>query len=94
MRCCRSSASAAEGGGRLEVVPRKPVRGLWPAAAERLRQHCDAVLRLPGESAGADRDVAIARGRGLPVHLGLTEVPGIGAAELTRTAVMGRAGPR
>jgi hypothetical protein len=29
---------------------------------------CDAVLRLPGESPGADREVACARERGLPVY--------------------------
>ena len=33
---------------------------MYPAA-QRLLEHCDAVLRLPGESAGADQDVAIAR---------------------------------
>ena len=39
-------------------------------------QHCDAVLRLPGESTGADQDVAIARQRGLPVYHRLQEIPG------------------
>jgi hypothetical protein len=43
--------------------------------ASRLLQHCDAVLRLPGESKGADQDVAIARERGLPVYTSLTEIP-------------------
>src|SRR5919197_4722915 len=33
---------------------------LYPTA-ERLLQHCAAVLRLPGDSTGADQDVAIAR---------------------------------
>ena len=33
---------------------------LYPTA-ERLLQHCDAVLRLPGASTGADQDVRIAR---------------------------------
>jgi len=44
--------------------------------AARLLEHCDAVLRLPGESAGADQDVAIARRRGLPVYTDVTQVPG------------------
>lgn len=44
--------------------------------AERLLQHCDAVLRLPGASKGADQDVALARSRGLPVYFDLSEVPG------------------
>jgi hypothetical protein len=44
--------------------------------AERLLQHCDAVLRLPGASKGADQDVELARKRGLPVYFDLSEVPG------------------
>jgi hypothetical protein len=47
---------------------------LYPTA-ERLLQHCDAVLRLPGESRGADQDVAIARERGLPVYHHVDELP-------------------
>ncbi|MET3511183.1 MULTISPECIES: DUF4406 domain-containing protein [Plantibacter] len=45
--------------------------------ARRLLQHCDAVLRLPGESSGADTDVAIARERGIPVYTALSEIPAI-----------------
>ncbi|WP_199484441.1 DUF4406 domain-containing protein [Microbacterium sp. C448] len=51
---------------------------MYPVA-HRLLQHCDAVLRLPGESRGADQDVAIARERGLPVYTALAEVPGVAA---------------
>jgi hypothetical protein len=47
---------------------------MYPTA-ERLLQHADAVLRLPGESRGADQDVAIARERGLPVYTSLDEIP-------------------
>ncbi len=43
--------------------------------AERLLRHCDAVLRLPGASKGADEDVRLARERGLPVYFDLAEVP-------------------
>ncbi|WP_251038691.1 DUF4406 domain-containing protein [Agromyces sp. ISL-38] len=43
--------------------------------AARLLEHCDAVLRLPGESSGADTDVAIARRRGIPVYFDLDEIP-------------------
>lgn len=43
--------------------------------AHRLLQHCDAVLRLPGASAGADKDVEIARERGLPVYFSVDEIP-------------------
>ncbi|MEU4695325.1 DUF4406 domain-containing protein [Actinoplanes sp. NPDC023714] len=43
--------------------------------AHRLLQHCDAVLRLPGESTGADQDVKIAQERGIPVYYDLAEIP-------------------
>src|SRR5579863_5179870 len=39
---------------------------LYPIA-NRLLTRCDAVLRLPGNSQGADEDVRLARERGLPV---------------------------
>lgn len=47
---------------------------LYPTA-QRLLEHCDAVLRLPGASRGADQDVAIARGRGLPVYVDVADIP-------------------
>ena len=47
----------------------------YPAAA-RLLQICDAVLRLPGASTGADNDVRLAKARGIPVYWDLSEVPG------------------
>ncbi|WP_237706551.1 DUF4406 domain-containing protein [Kribbella flavida] len=43
--------------------------------AGRLLQHCDAVLRLPGESHGADRDVEIAETRGLPIYRDAADIP-------------------
>jgi hypothetical protein len=45
--------------------------------AQRLLSHCDAVLRLPGESAGADKDVEIAQELGLPVYRTLEEIPAV-----------------
>jgi hypothetical protein len=47
---------------------------MYPTA-QRLLEHCDAVLRLPGESTGADQDVAIAEQRGLPVYYRFEDVP-------------------
>ena len=44
--------------------------------AERLLEHCDAVLRIGGVSQGADLMVAIASERGLQVYTRLQEVPG------------------
>lgn len=49
----------------------------YPTAA-RLIERCDAVLRLPGESAGADNDVRLAQARGIPVYSSVQEVPGVG----------------
>jgi hypothetical protein len=54
---------------------------MYPTA-QRLLQHCDAVLRLPGESTGADQDVAIARERGLPVFHRVEDIPGYARDEL------------
>jgi hypothetical protein len=47
--------------------------------AHRLLEKCDAVLRLPGASAGADKDVQIAKDRGLPVYFSADDVPDITA---------------
>lgn len=48
---------------------------MYPTA-DRLLHHCDAVLRLPGESTGADQDVAIALARGLAVYHRIEDIPG------------------
>lgn len=48
---------------------------LFHTHCERLLSHCGAVLRLKGESSGADRMVAVARGLGLPVYFSLEEIP-------------------
>ncbi|WP_228495477.1 DUF4406 domain-containing protein [Microbacterium sp. VKM Ac-2870] len=58
---------------------------MYPTA-ERLLQHCDAVLRLPGASRGADQDVAIAESRGLPVYYAIEDVPGVAAETATPSA--------
>ena len=48
---------------------------LYPVAHQLLAK-CDAVLRLPGSSAGADEDVRLAQEWGLPVYYRVEEVPG------------------
>jgi hypothetical protein len=48
---------------------------LHPTAA-RLIELCHAVLRLEGESKGADNDVRLARARGIPVYHRVEDVPG------------------
>ena len=52
---------------------------IFHPVAQRLLERCDAVLRLPGESAGADRDVETAARRGIPVYYRLQDVPGCAA---------------
>ena len=60
--------------------PADPVaEGIMYPTAQRLLQHADGVLRLPGASTGADGDVAIARERGIPVWFDLADVPGVAA---------------
>lgn len=47
---------------------------------EQLLHRCDAILRIPGVSAGADEHVELARSRGLKVFYGLEQVPGVDSA--------------
>ncbi|GGL99411.1 hypothetical protein GCM10011594_19240 [Nakamurella endophytica] len=67
------------GTGATSVLDPRAADVLYPTA-QRLLEHCDGVLRLPGESTGADQDVAIARRRGIPVWERLEDVPGVAAA--------------
>lgn len=62
------------GAGGTTVADPVAAEIMYPTA-ERLLEHCEAVLRLPGESTGADQDVAIAKKRGLPVYYRLEDVP-------------------
>lgn len=66
------------GAGGRSVADPVAERIMYPTA-HRLLQHCDAVLRLPGASAGADQDVAIARRRGIPVYTRVEDVPRLGS---------------
>jgi hypothetical protein len=43
--------------------------------AHRLLEKCDAILRLAGESKGADEDVRVATERGLKIYYSLEDVP-------------------
>ena len=47
---------------------------LHPTAG-RLIERCDAILRLPGDSKGADNDVKLAHERGIPVYYDMSEIP-------------------
>ena len=54
----------------------EPFNEIFHPIAERLLEHCDAVLRVGGASQGADEMVRVARKQGLSVFYGLREVPG------------------
>jgi hypothetical protein len=56
---------------------------LYPVAS-RLLERCDAVLRIEGESKGADEDVRIARERGLQVYWRMEDVPVLAATQELR----------
>ena len=53
---------------------------LYPVA-NRLLQRCDAVLRIPGSSKGADQDVRLAEERGLPVYSRIEDLPVVAPAQ-------------
>lgn len=67
-----------ESAGASGVLDPLAEQVMYPTA-QRLLQHCDAVLRLPGISQGADQDVAIARERGLAVYFDVAEIPDFAA---------------
>jgi hypothetical protein len=46
----------------------------WMRMDLALLERCDVVLRLPGESSGADREVAAAQELGMPVVFGWEEL--------------------
>jgi hypothetical protein len=45
----------------------------WMALDQEWLLQCDCVIRLPGESRGADDEVALAERHGIPVYYGLDE---------------------
>jgi hypothetical protein len=55
------------------IAPHDP--DFWYAYDLEFLPLCDALLRLPGESAGADREVAVARELGLPVFKDVADLP-------------------
>ena len=62
------------GAGSTSLADELAAAVLYPTA-DRLLHHCDAVLRLPGASTGADNDVRLATERGLPVYHDVAEIP-------------------
>jgi hypothetical protein len=45
--------------------------------AHRLLNRCDAVLRIEGASTGADKDIKVAEGLGLPIYYKLEDIPAL-----------------
>ncbi|MBU9678149.1 DUF4406 domain-containing protein [Burkholderia multivorans] len=53
---------------------------LYPVA-HRMIQQCDSILRIDGESKGANADVNVARKLGLPVYYRVDDIPAASAGE-------------
>ena len=47
----------------------------WAEMGKIFLERCDSVLRLPGESPGADEEVELALSLGKPVYYGLDDIP-------------------
>ena len=59
--------------GSLKLGDEISEQYLYPVAS-RLLERCDAVLRIEGESKGADEDLRLARERGLQVYWRMEDV--------------------
>lgn len=46
----------------------------WLDLDNQFLPHCEAVLRLPGQSSGADKEVDLAKGLGIPVFTEINEI--------------------
>ena len=69
--------------GSLKLGDEISEQYLYPVA-RRMLERCDAVLRIEGESKGADEDLRLARERGLQVYWRMEDVPVLSAAEEQR----------
>ena len=59
--------------GAKKICDPKANEILYPVAVRLIRK-CDAILRLPGDSEGADGDVRIARQLNIPVYYDLEQL--------------------
>jgi hypothetical protein len=66
---------------------------LYPAS-RRLLSRCDALLRIDGESRGADEDVRVAQSLGLRIYLDIADVPPADARAQRASDVPQAGGPR
>ena len=67
-----------------ELISPKPW-GIWLRIDFALLAKCDALLRLPGESIGADAEVAEAMRLGKPIYYDLKDIPDVKVTERIRT---------
>lgn len=56
------------------ISPHEP--DFWYEYDNQWLRHCDAVLRMPGESVGADNEVKLAKELGIPAHYSILELYG------------------
>lgn len=66
----------AKAAGSIDVNDEISQSYLYPVAHRLLRQ-CQGVLRIAGESGGADADVQLATSLGIPVYRDIAELPAI-----------------
>ncbi|EME8414546.1 TPA: NUDIX hydrolase [Klebsiella oxytoca] len=64
----------AKAAGSTQIGDEISEEYLYPVA-HRLISRCDAILRLPGESRGADLDIEEGKKRGLSIYYSLEEIP-------------------
>jgi hypothetical protein len=69
--------------GSLKLGDEISEQYLYPVAS-RLLERCDGVLRIEGESKGADEDLRLARERGLQVYWRMEDVPVLSATQEQR----------
>lgn len=59
----------------IEVAGMEHFDSIMMPVSLAIAERCDAVLRIGGPSAGADQEVAVFKGKGLPVFYSLEEIP-------------------
>jgi len=74
LTCFMGQVYTADGGAVPEVLPAGTAIEDWYGMSLTEVRRCDAVLRLPGESTGADLEVAEAVSHGRPVFYSAEEV--------------------
>ena len=69
-----------------QQVGDEPFNEIFHPIAERILDHCDAVLRVGGPSQGADLMVSVAQELGLQIFHHLAEIPAVANPQAVETA--------